>query len=449
MLKLICCSYFLLCFAFISHLQAQLGFCGGNSGDPIFIETFGTGRIDSELNPGRTTYSFTQGSPRDGFYKVSSNTNYYGWFITKDHTPNDKDGRCLIVNANNLPEEFFTIPVSGLCENTTYEFTSWLINLFPYYHKVCGYSGNQVANPINVTFEIWDSTNSFIIKQGNTGDIYGSNSPNWQQYGLVFKTAPKQTSVILKMRNNGSSGCGNDLAIDDIMFRTCGDTVIIEDASKNKNSINISQTNFPYTTQLTAIPDFAVFTSHFYQWQKSIDDTNWENIEGATKNNFSIKNLRKTSYYRVLVAEDASNLLNTSCQLISDYFKINIIEPDIKLKRKTKSKLSVNIKENEKAIEELKDSLTVKKKSSKTKLTVTSKLPKTYKEVIIVKDGLNIITDKVWIDGAVGFYVQASEKIIRKGDDKGDIIIDETVYYKSAYGYNSKKRTYTIKVKSK
>ncbi|TBN02457.1 hypothetical protein EYD45_12170 [Hyunsoonleella flava] len=283
MLKLIKKHIWILCFVLALQVHAQLGFCGGNSGEPIYIEDFGTGRVDSKLNPGRTTYSFTQGSPRDGFYKVSSNTNYYGWFVTKDHTPNDKDGRCLIVNANNLPEEFFTIPISGLCENTTYEFTSWLINLFPYYHKVCGFSGNQVANPINVTFEIWDSTNSFIIKQGNTGDIYGSNTPNWQQYGLVFKTAPQQTSVILKMRNNGSSGCGNDLAIDDIMFRTCGDSVIIEDASKNKNSVNVSQTNFPYTSKLTANPDFAVFTSHYYQWQKSTDGTNWKNIEGENK----------------------------------------------------------------------------------------------------------------------------------------------------------------------
>ena len=80
---------------------AQLGFCQGNSGDPIFVETFGTGLSDSPLPAGTTTYNYANGgAPDDGLYTVSSNTNYFDWFDISDHTPNDTNGRMLVVNSN-------------------------------------------------------------------------------------------------------------------------------------------------------------------------------------------------------------------------------------------------------------------------------------------------------------------------------------------------------------
>ena len=72
------------------------------------------------------------------------------------------------------------------------------------------------------------------------------------------------------------------------------------------------------------------------------------------------------------------------------------------------------------------------------------KLTKTYKKVIIVKDGYKIIHKKVWVDGAIGKFVQTSEDIIKQGDLDGIVIVDETIYYKGAYGYNSKTRRYVL-----
>ena len=47
---MMCPKYFsltiLIAWCSIANLQAQLGFCGGNSGDPIFTEDFGSGTID-------------------------------------------------------------------------------------------------------------------------------------------------------------------------------------------------------------------------------------------------------------------------------------------------------------------------------------------------------------------------------------------------------------------
>ncbi|MGB5418987.1 MAG: hypothetical protein WBN21_09175, partial [Algibacter sp.] len=99
---------------------AQLGFCSGNSGDPIFTETFGVGAT-IPLPAGTTSYSYTTGAPNDGFYNVSSNTNWFGWHDIVDHTTGDTNGRMLVINADFTSGEFYQTAVSGLCENTTYE----------------------------------------------------------------------------------------------------------------------------------------------------------------------------------------------------------------------------------------------------------------------------------------------------------------------------------------
>jgi len=134
----------IFCVFFSSEIgYAQLGFCNGNSGDPIFTETFGTGVTNNALPAGTTNYTYTAGAPQDGFYTVSNTTGYFDWYATSDHT-NDVNGKCLI------------LPPAG-----------------------CG--GNGI--PVNVKFEIWDNTNTNILASGDTGNIGESSTPNWQQYG--------------------------------------------------------------------------------------------------------------------------------------------------------------------------------------------------------------------------------------------------------------------------
>lgn len=300
----------------------QLGFCSGNSGDPIFSETFGTGTTNGPaLQAGTTTYNYINGAPQDGQYTVANNTGYFDWFAVPDHTPGDTNGKCLIVNASFTPGEFYRRTVTGLCGSTSYEFSSWLINLLP--QSGCGNAGN----PVNVSFEIWDSSDTNLLASGDTGNIFGTVAPDWNQYALVFQTLNNQTAVILKMINNGIGGCGNDLAIDDIAFKTCGDFIFVEDASSNTSvSLCISET--PYSTLLEAIPDNSVFDSYAYQWQQSTDGINWTDISGETNVTYQVNGITISTYFRVKVAESSINLANNSCNTISEEFEI-IILPDI------------------------------------------------------------------------------------------------------------------------
>ena len=310
-LVLICC--------FSTQLQAQLGFCGGSSGDPIFTEDFGSGTTDGPaLPPGTTSYNFTTGTPNDGDYTISSTTDYFNWIDVQDHTPLDTNGKSFIVNASFTAGEFYQRQVSGLCENTTYEFSSWLINLQP------SASCDGISIPVNVRFQIWDETDTNLLAQGDTGSIQGNSNASWEQYALVFKTEPGQTSVILKMRNNSNGGCGNDLAIDDIVFKTCGDNVTVS-TDADETSLTVCADQGAVSRTITATPDNKIFNTHAYQWQQSSDLQNWINIPGETNSTINTPAVTSTTYFRVKTAEDALNVNNDLCNVVSDIFKITVL----------------------------------------------------------------------------------------------------------------------------
>tara|TARA_R110002167_G_scaffold261316_9_gene467805 strand:+ start:4612 stop:6447 length:1836 start_codon:yes stop_codon:yes gene_type:complete len=305
---------------FVMDAHAQLGFCQGNSGDPIFMETFGTSSTGSQSLPaGTTTYSYALGTPNDGSYTISNSTPFFDWHNVQDHTQNDTGGLMFVVNASFTAGEFFRRNVDGLCENTSYEFSSWLINLLP-----SGSSCEGGGLPINVKFQIWDNSDTTLLASGDTGNIFGTATPDWRQYGLTFQTLPGQTSIILKMLNNGDGGCGNDLAIDDIVFSTCGDLVTITDGQDN-SGLSVCEIDLPVVTKLTANPDFSIYSTHVYQWQESNDGINWMDIIGATSETYEPPPLTATVFYRVLVAEDAVNLANPLCNSASAVFPVVIV----------------------------------------------------------------------------------------------------------------------------
>jgi len=312
-------SFLLFCFLIIcTSGYAQLGFCEGSKGDPIFYEDFET---TSQLPAGTTNYTYINQDPQDGEYTVSSQI---GSVITSWHsslpsgTVSNRDA--LIVNASYTSGQFYRTEISGLCENTSYEFSAFLINIYNRSNTVCQDGGI----PINVRFEIWDETDSNLLKEGNTGDIPSLTSPVWEQYALTFQTEVGQDAIILKMFNNGEGGCGNDLAIDDIIFRSCGDLTTIT-SENNENRMDVCAENAPVNLTLEATPDFSVYSTHAYQWQESKDNETWTNIPGENNETYSIPPLSTSRFYRVKVAEDPVNLNDNLCSSVSEIFTVNIL----------------------------------------------------------------------------------------------------------------------------
>lgn len=306
---------------------AQLGFCEGSKGEPIFQEDFGSGSsYGMALSTGITNYNFVSQDPQDGEYAIST---VVGRQITSWHSsfPSTtvSNGRALIVNAGFTSGRFYRTEISGLCENTTYEFSAFLMNVYNPTSNACPMG----EIPINVRFEIWDETDTELLKVGSTGAISGTASPKWEQFALTFKSQAGQNNIILKMFNNGEGGCGNDLAIDDIFFRSCGDLTSISTNGEMDMGLNVCAEEAPVNKILKAISDKSVYQSHAYQWQESSNGEDWVNISGATQDQFSVAMLSSSNYYRVMVAEDIVNLNNNLCSTVSEAFFINILQKPV------------------------------------------------------------------------------------------------------------------------
>lgn len=320
---------YVLILSLLSYTAAfsQLGFCTGSSGAPIFLENFGSGSdYGPPLPAGVTNYAYVNsGFPSDGQYTLFNRTNLIpnsqNWHFSLDHTPDNQpdgaNGKMLIVNASNTPGQFYRRVVTGLCSNTTFEFSAWLLNILNISVNPCGTN----ARPINVTFEIWNATDTILLRTASTGNINGTTSPIWNQFGLIFTMPSGDTSVILKMRNNGVGGCGNDLAIDDIMFSACGDFSNITNTSTTGNSISICENETISNNILTV--NTSGSSSNVYQWQQSTDNINFTDITGQTATTYTIPNLTATTFYRVKVARDLSNLNNSFCSTLSQVFIVN------------------------------------------------------------------------------------------------------------------------------
>lgn len=301
---------------------AQLGFCPGSKGEPLFTENFGNGTTYGPALPaGVTTYAFVTGAPQDGQYTVHNNSyQYTTWHNSLDHTPdatNGPNGKMLLMNANAVTSgDFYKKTVTGLCVNTTFEFSAWVMNVYNPNSNYCG--AGQI--PINVRFEIWNAAETILLGSGNTGNIFGTPTPLWQQFALVFTTV-SETSVVLKMKNNGVGGCGNDLAIDDISFSACGEVTTVSSPSVTGDTFTTC-TN-PVSLQLQAATASAF--PHFYQWQSSSDGVSWTDVVGATASNYTTPNISSLTYYRVKAAQDAANLANVFCSTASNVFTISVL----------------------------------------------------------------------------------------------------------------------------
>ena len=292
-------------------LSAQI--CEGNLGDNIFEDgDFGSGASnDISMDPGIAPgYLYTTpGPPSDGFYTVTQNTGqwaglYGTWLALQDNSP-DPDGYMMVVNASFEEGLFYESEVTGLCENTVYEFSADIINVVR----------ANVANHIkpNVSF-LLDGQVLF-----STGDV--PQNETWITYGFTFTTAVGQNSLTLSLRNNAPGGIGNDLALDNINFRACGDEAFI----LPETIANICEDGDALTLDATTIG--ALYENPSFQWQESLDmgDT-WQDLPGEMGPTYDHTDLASgVYYYRFLLADGVNNLTNEKCRVNSNVKLVNVV----------------------------------------------------------------------------------------------------------------------------
>ena len=297
--------------------------CIGSLGDPVIYQTFGGGANPGPaLSGGITNMTYTsENCPNDNYYTIANSVtgDCYGvWHnVTKDHTGNP-NGYMMIVNASYQPSIFFTQRANGLCPNTTYEFSAYILNLM----KLAA-SGPNVIEP-NITFSI-ETSSGLVLKTYNTGIIPPTAQPQWNKYGTYFVTPEGVTDVVVKMINNAPGGNGNDLMLDDIAFRACGPIVQTDfgDITSTGNQNICEGSNAKYTLKSKV---GAGYNIPFLQWQINQNNSGWANIVGQTSATLDIAFTDAASgtyQYRLAVAE-GQNIASPSCYVSSQPLTINV-----------------------------------------------------------------------------------------------------------------------------
>lgn len=309
---------------FLTSSQAYSQLCEGSLGDPVVEINFGSGtNRGAALGADITAFTYsTSGTLDEGEYTIANTTSGLkdnAWHTTTDHT-GDSNGYMMVINSAVLANEgvFYTKTVTGLCANTTFEFSAWLMNIMN------PSAGTDEYHP-DVTFRISDTSGN-ILGSYNTGDIAQSSSGVWQQYGFFF-TLDAETEVVITMLNSAPSAHpGNDIALDDIAFRPCGPTISNSIEDEEINSISVCQNdNVSYTFQ-TTISDG--YSNPQYQWQYSDDfGLTWIDIAGATSLYYTYTDTSTAGifYYRITAA-NGSNINSSSCRITSEEIFVEVFE---------------------------------------------------------------------------------------------------------------------------
>ena len=288
------------------------GQCDGNLGDNIFeAGDFGSGTANVLTPDPRIAPGFIyqpNPPPNDGFYTITNSTASWSnlfpaWRRFGDNS-NDPNGYMMVVNASYEPGLFYQQEVSGLCENTLYQFSADITNVL---------QRNTFQLPPNVSFLIDDEV--FFT----TGNI--PEDEKWNTYGFTFTTAPGQTSVILALRNNAPGGIGNDIALDNISFRACGPEALIEPAEK----ATVCEDGPPLT--LTARINGDQYPTPALQWQSSPDGgLTWVDQPAANASTYLHPPSAPGIYlYRYLLANSPANLASAKCRVLSAVTTVTVL----------------------------------------------------------------------------------------------------------------------------
>lgn len=292
--------------------------CTGGLGDPIVDITFGQGAgWGPPLAAGITNLGFQAADcPEDGYYTIANRTADCfvdsWWSLTQDHTGNPK-GYFMLINASYQPSQFYVETVDGLCGNTSYQFAAWVLNLI---------RGQQEIEP-NITFRI-EKTDGTVLQTFDTGNIPQTNSPIWNQYAFYFNTPPGINTVVLRMINNAPGGIGNDIALDDITFRTAGASIENTVVGYPSDTLNLCVNAQP-TLNINAMVE-SCYPSTSMQWQESVDTgKTWSDLAGALSTGLSRAPTAGGLYlYRLSVAQ-SGNLGIATCEVESQPVEVNVI----------------------------------------------------------------------------------------------------------------------------
>jgi hypothetical protein len=261
------------------------------------------------------------------------------WDIIGDHTGSTtpagntpkavgtRGGYMLVVNADYATSEAYRQNITGLCPNTSYEFSLWVKNVC----ETCGIDsiGTATFRPgvyPNLTFAI-DGLDRYSSGQVDT--------VGWIKKGFLFKTGPAQTAITISIRNNASGGGGNDWAIDDIALVTC---------NPNLNLVPSGNSTVCMGNQVDINCTVRSFFDNYvnFRWEKSINGgATWSTVSTGTGTpamvggayqyiaalpSFLADSSTHLNQYRFIVASTPTNLSDANCSFIASNILVVMVD---------------------------------------------------------------------------------------------------------------------------
>ena len=210
-----------------SDIYAQVS-C--NNETVLFLENFGTGTTStssSDILSPALVYQETGSLIGEGVYRVINNTQQKPeWQAAEDHTPNDVDGKMLVINGQ--AETFYRHQITRQqgFDPGNYTASFYIMNVDTL--GICG--ANALLPNINIRVEYLSSTNTWVPLSGSPYEAppvpqTSPSAPTWVPIGSSF-TLPSTgnftvTSIRIVVADGTVGGCGNDFAMDDIKFSLC------------------------------------------------------------------------------------------------------------------------------------------------------------------------------------------------------------------------------------
>ena len=318
---------FTLVFTLLTHSSsAQNNFCANET--PLFIENFGTGVTPTshpDILPSALTYQPTGSLAAEGVYRVINRTlQKPEWHSANDHTGN-LQGKMLVVNGNG--NDFYTHILNSPSGFPPGFYASSLFIMNVNKPGTCG--ATALLPMITFTLEYQDATNAWHLLGGSpvsSPSVPQTATPTWVRLGGVF-TLPVTGSFIVQniritLKDGIIGGCGNDYALDDIVFSTCpaGGPVPVQflsvSARQKGNQVAI---NWSTATEIN---------NKYFDIEKSVDGgSNWTLV--ATQK--SAGNSSVTRKYDVVDVRPVAGF---------NYYRIKQVDIDGKYKYST----TVNVK---------------------------------------------------------------------------------------------------------
>ena len=262
--------------------------------------------VKNFIDPGYT-YAGTGCSTLDDAQYAVVQSSYAGNFWqnrpeVKDHTGVLGSG-ALFVNAIGIVGQvFYKFNLTGLCNNTRYEFSSWYASLAA--------TGEVVPN---IEFDVMNGATK--VATVSTGTI--TKNEVWYEASVTFVTPatgnPTYTLQAINLVPGGNHIAGNDLMLDDIVVKKCtpyinlyltGTKIDTASVSCNVNSVNIKVSTY-YDLPL-AVTGSSTGTV-YYQWMQSASPNGPWILIGKPEKTGSLSAMSSsTTYFRAKVSADST-----------------------------------------------------------------------------------------------------------------------------------------------